>query len=296
MVFAVFFILLGAGVWAYWPMLSEAARTWSYQPDYSHGFLVAPIALYMAWSFRDRFAQRPAIANLWGLPLLFVAVVLWAMGTVYYLDPLVQMSFVVWMCSSVLLVFGWHHLRIALPALLFLVFLFPLPFRVESQLRDPLQFLATGGSVWLLQLIGQPAVATGNVIHLGEFRLEVAQACSGLRMMVGFVALSVTFAILSQRARWERVLIVVLSIPIALACNILRITITGLLYRIQGEEIAQQFMHDLAGWLMMPVALSMLFGILWYIDKLFPEIELVEDGLVGGAGSTGSRWLLESRS
>lgn len=262
-------------LWSYAGILHDVQRGWDREPDYSHGYLVAPIAAYLLWSRRDSLIDTKIQPSYWGFSLLIAAGVVRWLGIRYYVVPLQHLSIIVWIAGMFWLVGGGRFLAWALPPILFLVFLFPMPFRIETFFSQPLQKIATNASCWLLQSLGQPAFATGSQIHIGEHKIEVVQACSGLRMLVGFTALCTAYAILCARPLWEKILIVLSSIPIAIACNILRITITGLLYQV-GAEWARTFSHDAAGWAMMPVALLLLLAGLWYLDRLFVESEVAE--------------------
>ena len=150
--------------------------------------------------------------------------------------------------------------------------LFPLPYRAERLLSWPLQRVATYASTWLLQCLGQPALAEGNTILLGENQLEVAQACSGLRMLVTFITFSTAVCMLVRKPLTDKLLILLSAIPIALLVNITRIVITGLMYLYVNGETAHVFFHDLAGWFMMPMALALLWVELWVLRHLFVDM------------------------
>src|SRR5262249_29563584 len=152
----------------------------------------------------------------------------------------------------------------------FLVFMMPPPFFAEQFLSQPLRRLATVMSTFLLETLGYPALAEGNLIKLEEVELKVADACSGLGMLVTFFTLSTALAILLQRGWLEKTGIICSAIPIAVLANVLRITATGLAHVSIGPQTAQLIMHDLAGWLMMPLALAMLWLYVWLLDWVFP--------------------------
>lgn len=271
---------LAVGIVAYLRPLYETYQVWGRSPDYSHGYLVPLIALGLLWVRKDLLDRREVSGSLWGLPVLAVAVLLRVAGGVFYLDPIEQLSLLVWLAALALLVGGGRFLRWSLPAIIFLGFMFPLPFMIEGKFSGPMQSFATTCSTWLLQTGGLPAFATGNVIHIGDYRIEVVQACSGLRMLMGFLALCTAYAIVCSRGPIERVLIVIGSVPIAITCNILRITTTGFLYQYASSNWAHKFTHDLAGWFMMPTALVILWVTLWYFDHLFVETEVEESVLL----------------
>jgi exosortase len=156
----------------------------------------------------------------------------------------------------------------------------PLPFRVERGLSLPLQGVATKLSCWILQALGQPALAEAHVIVLGSSRLEVEQACSGLRIFVGIFALAFAYVIVVERSWWEKVLLLGSAVPIALLANAARIVATGLLQQYVSGEAAKQFSHDAAGWAMIVFAAGLFALVLWYLCHLVREVELVDVGAV----------------
>jgi exosortase len=166
---------------------------------------------------------------------------------------------------------GRAMLRGACPAILFLFFMIPLPYKLETMLGGPLQTLASRGSTFLLQILGQPAVREGNTIMLNEVRLGVVEACSGLRMLVTFFTFSTGVALLIRKPLLERCCIILSAVPIALVTNVLRITATGVMYQV-NQKFAQMFFHDLAGWFMMPVCLLFLGLELWILNRLIIEV------------------------
>ena len=164
------------------------------------------------------------------------------------------------------------------PSLLFLFFMLPLPGFLESMLRQPLQDFGTMTSVFVIQTLGIAAVAQGNVIQLTKGELGVVEACSGLRMLMLFFAICVGAAFMLRCAIWEKVLIVVSAIPIAIFSNVARITITAILYEaarkwptVISTETADWVFHDMAGLLMMPLALLLLWGEMALLSKLLLE-------------------------
>jgi exosortase len=149
----------------------------------------------------------------------------------------------------------------------------PLPFSIEVALQRPLRTFGTVTSTYIMQTIGLPALAEGNVIVVRDYRIGVEEACSGLRMLMIFFALSTAVALISERPLWERIVIVASAVPIALVTNIMRITVTGIFYLTGNEKLADLVFHDLAGWLMMPFALGLLWVELWVLSRLFVEEE-----------------------
>jgi exosortase len=203
--------------------------------------------------------------------LLLAGVALRLAGTHYYFVWFDAISLIPCTAGVIWMVGGWKLCRWSLPAVMFLIFMIPMPYTLEVMMADPLQRLATLTSTFALQTLGLPAIADGNVILLNDVRIGIVEACSGLRMMVIFFALSTAVALVIRRPLWERMLIAASAVPIALIVNISRITVTGVLHDTVGTEIANAVFHDLAGWLMMPVALALLGVELAILSRLLIE-------------------------
>jgi exosortase len=170
---------------------------------------------------------------------------------------------------------GWHLLRWSAPAIAFLVFMLPLPPRINLMLAGPLQQLATVGSTAVLQAFGMPILAEGNVLMVGADRLEVEKACNGLSMLLSFVTLiTATTIMIRSRPVWERVVLMLSTIPIALISNIIRIAATAWCYHKFGREWGDKIVHDTAGWAMMPIALVLVFLELQVLSWLVVEEEV----------------------
>src|SRR5262249_24766058 len=169
------------------------------------------------------------------------------------------LSLVPTVAGLVLLVGGRAAWRWAWPAVLFLGFMIPLPYFVAVAMSGTLQRIATVTSTFVLQTVGLPALAEGNVILINDNQIGIVAACSGLRMLVVFFALAAAVVLLTQRHWIDKIIIIVSAVPIALIANILRVTATGIMYDAGYSEMASHFFHDVAGYFMMPLAL----GLLW---------------------------------
>ena len=244
--------------WAFWPTLWDLARLWSIDPKYSHGYLVPAFAAYLAWR---RWRQAPVLLrpNWWGVPVLAVGLGLGLVGSYFYFPWFNQLALLAALAGLAVLLGGWPALRWAWVPIVFLYFMLPLPFRLEGMLAQPLQGLCTQASVYALQTLGFVAYAQGNIILMEGARLGVAEACSGLGMLMTFVALTTAVALLIRRPLLDKLLLVLSAFPIALACNIIRITVTGVLRVRGGQQLAHVVYHDLSGWLMMPLGLAFLW-------------------------------------
>jgi exosortase len=267
--------LLGGAalVWAYWPTLADMVAQWERHADYSHGYLVAPIAAAFLWLRRDSFPADDIQPSILGLLFLTGVVGLRIAAGAFYLRPLDGWTFPLAVAGIVWLLFGGKVLRWAAPAIAFLWFMVPLPYTAETWLSVPLQNLATRASTVVLVMLGQPAISEGHTIWLGEHQLFVEEACSGLRILIGIFALAFAFVLFSRWSWWQKGMALVAAIPIALTANVMRIVATGLLHEWVSGDAAQKFSHDVSGFVMIPLAALMFWGFLAYLDRLFPEVE-----------------------
>lgn len=260
---AAFIILL----WAYFTTLGDIAWRWTNDPQYSHGFLVPVFAaalLWLRWKRLDLHQLKPSVM---GLGLICLATSVRLAGSYFHFAWLDQMSLVACIAGLVWLAGGKTAWRWAWPALAFLCFMIPLPHAYAVALSGPMQTFATEASTFALQVLGRPALAEGNVILLNDMKLGIIEACSGLRMLVVFFALSTAVALLIQKPLWERLLIAFSALPIALASNVLRITTTGVLCESFGQEQGIDF-HDMMGLAMMPIGLAFLGIEIWLLNQL----------------------------
>lgn len=259
-------------LWAFAPTLGELAHRWSEDPQYSHGYLVPAFAIVLLWMRRERLAGITAVPSWWGLLLLGLGVALRFAGDYAYLDWLDAFALLPCITGLTLLMGGRAALRWAWPAIAFLGFMIPLPFTLEVALAHPLQRVATIASTYALQTLGFPALAAGNTIAINETRLGVVEACSGLSMLVIFFALSTAFSVLAPGPLWQKLVLAASAVPIALIANITRITVTGVMHETVGHKAANLVFHDLAGWLMMPFALAILWLELKALGHLIVEV------------------------
>lgn len=266
-------------VWAYGGSLMGLVSRWWNEPDYVYGFLVVPFALTLLWLRRSRMPQT-AHGSLWGLAFLGLAAAM-RFAAAYFQYSLVDpLSLVPCLAGITLLALGWDGLRWAWPAIVYLVFMVPLPGFLASLLSQPLQQIGASTSTYMLQTLGVPAVARGTVIGLSHSDLGVEEACSGLRMLMLFLAVCTAAALVMHRDPWQRAILVLSSAPIAVIANVLRITITGILYETSGPEWAEIVFHDLAGWLMMPLAVVLSWLEMGLLTMLFrPSEEWESDWL-----------------
>jgi exosortase len=264
---------------AYLPNFRDLHSTWTTDPNYTHGYLVIPIALVILWRRLSDTQAEPSPTAIpapwWGWVLLSAVLALRAIAYernwqwVETATLLPAIACLTWTFGS------WPLLRRAWPAIAFLVFMLPLPPTVNDSIALPLQRIAATGSCFLLQLSGFWAIQEGNVINLrtlhGMEPLDVALACNGLRMLMTMAATVAATIILIPLPTWKRITLLVSAVPIALVSNMIRIVTTGLCYYWLTGPHAKEWAHDVSGWLMMPVALALVGLELSILSWLVPD-------------------------
>jgi exosortase len=266
--------------WCYWATFAELAEEWSQNPLYSHGYLVPAFAVALLWLRRDRMPAPPLDPSWWALAFLGVGCLMRLVAAYFYYSWPDRASLLLMLIAASLAIGGWGVLRWTWPSILFLFFMLPFPGFVESGLTRPLRRVATLASTNVLQTMGFFAQADGNVIVLSEGELGIAEACSGLGMLSVFVAMTVGACFVVKRPLWQKVVIVLSSIPIAVLCNVVRISATGMFMELAPSEIARAYHHDVhdwAGYFMMPLALLLLLLELKFLDSIY-QIYPMEDG------------------
>jgi exosortase len=273
-------------VFAYWKRILWVAD-YAMAPDYQYCFFVPAFSVALLWLRRDMIVGGPPAAfSYWSIPCFAVWAAMRGLDAYMYIPVLDGYSVIPFLFGVTLALGGWKGFRWAWPALVFMMFLFPLPSFLETEWRHTLQRIATHASVFLIQTFGIPAVAQGNAIHLSEPPpLEVADVCSGLRMMMVFVTICVGAAFVMKGPLWEKIVIVVSSIPIAIVANVARITATGVQREYFSSPGLDHNFHDLAGFAMPPLALLIAWGEITLLNKLFPE-ERLDSPLAMGIGES----------
>jgi len=269
-------VLLVAGGWSYLPTALNLVQSWLRVDDYAHGFFVVPLAICFLWIWRGSFPGLTETSPLPALALFALSVAMRHAGDYFFFTFLDAWSLLAWLAAVALAAGGWPLLGWSWPAIAFLAFMIPLPFSVEHELSGPLQRVATIASTAILQALGQPALAEGNVIQIDDVRLEVAQACSGLRLFMGIAALTYVYVALVRRPSWEKAVLIAAAAPIAIAANVLRIVVTGLLYRTSAGPDWHEWIHDGAGWAMVAFAAVAFWLLLVYLRLLIREDHIMD--------------------
>jgi len=260
--------------------ISNIVQRWLEDSSWSHGFLIPLFSLYFINQRKSDILSTEYKANYFGLVVLVFVIAFYFFNVLSpsgygYFRPL---SMIGALGATVLFLGGWGLVRYAWLPVGFLIFAVPLPSRYYFRITYPMRELAAKFAGVLLNIVnGLEASVHGvviDVVYKGrqlEPSLDVAEACSGMRLLMAFLALGVAMAYLHYRPIWQRVILLLSTIPIAIICNIVRVTITGFIYILLAPKYAHGIYHDILGMLMLPLAFLLYGGLAWFISSLFVE-------------------------
>ncbi len=270
-------VWLGCGLaavllWSYWSTVVDLVLFWQRNQDYSVGMLVFPVALCLVWRKRDQVGPQHWSFSWLGVLALVAVECLRLSGLFFGVGSAPRYALIGAIGATVLAVAGRRVFWRLRWVLLFLLLMVPLPGRVHEAIALPLQTLASASAVFGLELFGFFVIREGNVLRLESGHVVgVAEACSGLRMLTAFVFVAAVLAFLAPRPRWQRLLLVLASLPIAVAANCLRVIATSLfVHYSDSAELTERF-HDIAGLAMMPLAILACLGLLKLLAFLQPQ-------------------------
>ena len=259
---------LGLLTLLFWQNIQHFFLVWSTDENYSHGFLVPLISLYFAneATRKGTIAIRSGLGV--GLSMIAFALAI-KLATILIPFPVASdYGLVIALAGTCAVLAGIDALKRYWFAFFFLVFMVPLPVALYSMIANPLQLLVSQVATSMLNVIGVPSLCEGNMITLaGGSQLFVAEACSGMRQLTGFLALTTAWAYLTERPLWNRLLLVGSSIPIAMTANVVRVTITGIITYGFDPKYASGAFHTLEGLAMMGLGLLMLSTFAWVLDQ-----------------------------
>lgn len=294
--------LIVAISFAYATVFAKLSRDWWQDENYSHGLLIPFIIGYILWLQRDKLVAAPVKPSILmgGLAIVISLTALWTgvAGAELYTQ---RLSFLLLLAGTALYFWGGHVLRLLFVPLSLLFLALPIPVIVFNKIAFPLQLFASRCAVWSMSVLGIPVLRQGNVIELKPLnsfdtkKLEVVEACSGIRSLMTLITLAVVFAYFTHpRSKdsqprsflqwiksygfWRSTILVVSAVPIAILTNALRVSGTGVLAHYYGVQVADGFFHSFSGWAIYIVAFLMLFGVGWILDRFKPsgEVEKTE--------------------
>ncbi|MFP3936691.1 MAG: exosortase/archaeosortase family protein [Phycisphaerae bacterium] len=263
----------------HWSRLVELVGVWYNEPNWSHGFLIPLFSAFLIYSRRDEVLSAPRKVCLWGLPLMIVALLIEAAAIFPIRNTWIYwLAMVLLVFSTVLYLGGTRIIRVTALPILYFVLAIPIPNLLYERIALPLQNLAARASALLLRALGTEISVRASQLEVistegNWYPLTVAEACSGVRSLLAYVALGVAWAYLTDRPIWQRVVLVLAAVPIAIVTNMARVTITCGMYAIDRPELGTKFMHEFTGMLMLAPALLMFWGLAKLLSSLFVEVE-----------------------
>ncbi|MFZ1725599.1 MAG: VPLPA-CTERM-specific exosortase XrtD [Albidovulum sp.] len=267
----VFVVLLAGSLPIFWIGFVSLAKAWS-TPEYSQGPLIPLISLYLF--LRElRRKPRPAaqVTDRWpGILVIVLALAVATLGNLMRVADIVTYAFILWVGGIMLTVFGWQRGKTHQLPVVHLVFMLPLPQILYWKLTIFLQWVSSAIGVWFVSLAGVAVYLEGNVIDLGVYKLQVAEACSGLRYLFPILSFSYLFAILYRGPFWHRVVLLVSAAPLTVLMNSVRIGVIGILVNSYGIEQAEGFLHFFEGWVIFLICILILFGMAILLQKTAP--------------------------
>lgn len=248
-------------VLAYAPVCTSLAAQWADDPNYAHGFFVVPMAAWLAWRRRARYAATPSSSSRTGLLLLLAGAVLYAFGTAAAELFTARLSLVVVIAGLVALLEGSERVRVLAFPIAFLLCMIPLPYVLYYQLTFPLQIESSRLAAGVLSAAGMPVLREGNILEVEGYTLEVVTACSGLRSIMTLGTMAVFMTELFRMSRLSKVLLAMAAVPVAVAANVARLAATACIAAIGGAAAAESFLHELSGLVVFLTGLVALFAI-----------------------------------
>jgi exosortase len=244
----------------YWNTIIDMVGDWYNDENYSHGFLIPLISGYFLWQRKDVIKSVSISSSYSGLFVLIFGAGIYLTGILSGELFTMRFSMLIVLAGAILFVYGREIYKAVSFPFYYLIFMIPLPYILYDSVAFPLKLLVSKVSVEFLSFIGILVMREGNIIHLANTTLEVADACSGIRSIISLLALSTAIAYLTQRGWIKRLTLIALAVPIAVFVNSIRVIVTGILAEKYGAEAAEGFFHEFAGLLIFGIAIVMLIA------------------------------------
>jgi exosortase D (VPLPA-CTERM-specific) len=248
--------------------LIELVWRWNQQEEYSHGYIVPLVTAWLLWVRRDVLAANTGSPTWIGFVLVALAAFVHAIGLLSTISILSQLAFLIALLGITLAVGGFSLLRVSFAPVLFLIFAIPLPYFINAGLTLELQLISSRLGVAFINLFNVPVYLEGNLIDLGTYKLQVVEACSGLRYLFPLMSLSFLAAYLFEAPIWQRALVLFSSIPITIAMNGFRIGVAGVTVNQWGPVMAEGMLHFFEGWIIFLASALLLLSEIYLLARL----------------------------
>ncbi|WP_050929929.1 VPLPA-CTERM-specific exosortase XrtD [Aestuariivita boseongensis] len=288
-----FALLLLGSIPIFWIGFVSLAKAWA-TPEYSHGPLIPIISLYLFLREMRRLPPpKPVVHDRWpGILIIAFSLLLAIAGNLTRIPDIVTYAFVIWVGGVVMTIFGWERGKQHQLGVVHLIFMLPLPHFIYLKFTVFLQTISSEIGVWFVALMGVPVFLEGNVIDLGVYKLQVAEACSGLRYLFPILSFSYLFAILYRGPLWHKIVLLVAAAPLTVLMNSFRIGVIGVLVNSYGIEHAEGFLHFFEGWIIFGACIAILFIMAIALQRLTPDPKPLSEAIdldTNGFGAIASR-------
>lgn len=251
----------------YYSVFKSMVYDWLHLPDFSHGFLIPFISLFLVWERSAKLYSLSLSPKNSGVVLIIFGLFLLLAGNLAVESFTMRFSFLIVLSGIFLFLLGWTHLKLLLFPIVFLIFMIPIPSILMLKIILPMQLFASKVATAFLQQLGISVLREGNIIHLADTTLEVAEACSGIRSLISLLALGTIFSYFSTKILWQRIILVLSCFVIAIFVNALRVSATVVLANTYGISVAEGFFHDFSGYMLFLVALALLVALNFLLSK-----------------------------
>ncbi|VAW65688.1 Cell division protein FtsW [hydrothermal vent metagenome] len=248
--------------------LAEMLRFWETREEYSHGYLIPVISVFLIWQKKEQLEARSFQGAWSGVVVIALGVILILLGNLSTISTISQYGFVISIFGIVLSYVGIKQVKIIFVPLLFLLFMVPLPGFFLNNLSAELQLISSQLGVFVIRLFNISVYLEGNVIDLGTYKLQVVEACSGLNYLFPLMTLAFIASYFYQAVFWKRLVIFLSSIPVTIFMNSFRIGVIGVLVEYWGPSQAEGFLHDFEGWIIFMLCTAILIAEMWLLNKL----------------------------
>ncbi len=251
-----------------WDALLYTLKQWSVREEYSHGYLIPFISLYLVYLNRNRLLATPVRPSAWGLGVILLALLIIILGELSSLFILIEYAFVLALAGIIITHYGWKVFAVLAVPVLYLLFMFPLPVFVLNNLSEKLQLISSSLGVAFIRACNISVFLEGNVIDLGSYKLQVAEACSGLNYLFPLMSLAFLCAYLYKGPFWQKTIIFLSSIPITIAMNSFRVGVIGVMVEYWGIAMAEGFLHAFEGWAVFMLSMILILMEIWLFARL----------------------------
>ncbi|MBW1750731.1 MAG: VPLPA-CTERM-specific exosortase XrtD, partial [Deltaproteobacteria bacterium] len=267
-VLAVIGLLLG---FMFFDSLKEMVRVWDTREEYGYGYIIPFLTVFLIWQKKDELEQIEFNGSWYGAVLVALGVIAFYLGSLSSLYIIMQYAFLLVVLGMALSFTGARGFRSIFVPLLFLVFMIPLPVFLYNSVSGALQLISSELGVAVIRIFGISVYLEGNVIDLGTYKLQVVEACSGLRYLFPLASLAFISVYFYKAAFWKKAVIFLSSVPITIFMNSLRIGIIGVLVEHWGPDQAEGFLHFFEGWIIFMACIAILVGEMWLLSKIGKE-------------------------